>query len=99
MPVLGSRRNGYDIAGFYFLNGTTPELDAACARHDNERLPHGMAMPGRAGTRFEGDFAASDARWGIGGEQAGDLGGASESVTGALGNGSGRLTGNRGAWG
>ena len=67
MPVLGSRRNGYDIASFYFLNDTAPELDAARARRDNERLPHGMAMPGGTGTRFEGDLAASDARWGIGG--------------------------------
>ena len=99
MPVLGSRWNGYNIAGFYFLNGSTPELDAAAARRDNERLPHGMAMPGRAGTGFKGDLTAGDTRRFFGGEQAGDLGGAGESVAGALGNGSGRLTGNRGAWG
>ena len=99
MPVFGGVRNGNDITRPDFLNGTTPELNASRARCDDERLPVGMAVPGRAGAGFEGDLAAGDARMIVGSEQTRYSDISSESVAGPLGNEACGFPENHCAWG
>ena len=53
MPVANGRRDPDDIPGGYILTSLTFFLNPAFACRNDQQLPGGMGMPGRARTRGE----------------------------------------------
>src|SRR6266508_6332740 len=60
MPMLQAGRKPDHITGPNFLDRPALALNPAAAGHDNQSLAERMRMPGGAGTRLEGDAAATN---------------------------------------